>query len=206
MPELISDMTSNFLSRPIDVSKYGLIYAGSQKNYGPPGLTIVIVKNKLLAETSEMPGLPSQLSYRHILKSQAERHTVPPTFALLFTYEFLKYMKDMGGLKAIDKIARAKSQKLYNVMNESNGFYKSTVDEEFRSRMNVPFLILNDDKELTKKFLKESGEQGLLQLKGHKSVGGLRASVYNGMPMEGVDRLCQFMRDFQKRYHMKPKL
>lgn len=206
MPELVSDMTSNFLSRPIDVSKYGIIYAGSQKNYGPPGLAIVIIKDALLAKSSEMPGFPSQLSYKHLLNSKTQRSSVPSVFALLFTFEFLKFMKAMGGLRGIDKLARAKSQKLYNVMAQSSGFYKSTVDEEFRSRMNIPFLILKDDKELTKKFLRESTEQGLLQLKGHSSVGGLRASVYNGMPMEGVEKLCQFMRDFQKKYHMSPRL
>ena len=196
-------MTSNFFSKPIDVSKFGIIYAGSQKNYGIPGLTVMVVRNDLLKGDQELGMLPSEYSY----KKQANHPTSkPPVFSLLFALEYFKYMKNVGGLKVIEKMAIEKSNLIYNLIDSSNGFYRNLIEKSSRSRMNIPCLILNNNKELTEKFKKEAAQKGIIQISGHRSVGGLRFSIYNGMPMDGVKRLRDFMLDFQKKNQMKPKL
>ena len=202
-PLLITDMTSNFLSKPIDISKFGIIYAGSQKNYGIPGLTVMIVRDDLLKGDEEIGMLPSEYSYR---KQANNRTSKPPVFALLFALEYFRYMKSIGGLKAIEKMALKKSKIIYDLIDNSNGFYRNLVEKSSRSRMNIPCLILNNNKELTNKFKKEAGQKGIIQISGHRSVGGLRFSIYNGMPLDGVLRLRDFMIEFQKKNQMKPKL
>lgn len=200
---LITDMTSNFLSRKFDVTKFGLIYAGSQKNFGVPGLTIVIIRNDLISGSEEIKDFPSEFSFR---KQFLHKSAKLPTFALAFTREYLLFMKNKGGMEVIDQEAKDKSNVLYELIDNSGGFYRNLVEKAARSRMNVPCFILNDNKELTNLFKEEAGKNGLLQLGGHSSLGGLRFSIYNGMPMEGVQKLKAFMLEFQKKYGMRPRL
>ena len=202
-PILITDMTSNFFSKPIDVSKFGIIYAGSQKNYGIPGLSIVIARKDLLDGSKELDGFPSEYSYR---KQAYFPTSKPPVFALMFALEYLRYMKSLGGLSEIEKMAIKKSQIIYDFIDNSGGFYRNLIEKSSRSRMNIPCLILNNNKELSKKFIKEAEKEGIIQVAGHRSVGGLRFSIYNGMPMDGVLRLKNFMIEFQKKNQMRPKL
>jgi phosphoserine aminotransferase len=202
-PILITDMTSNFFSKEIDVTKFGIIYAGSQKNYGIPGLIIVIVRNDLLKGDEELMGLPSEYSYKKQAKNPTSK---PPVFSILFAREYLKYMKSIGGLKEIEKLTNAKSKLIYDLIDNSNGFYKNVVEKSSRSRLNIPCFIQNNDKALTETFKKEAHKRGIIQIAGHRSMGGLRFSIYNGMPMDGVLRLKNFMLEFQKKHQMKPKL
>ena len=202
-PLLMTDMTSNFFSKPIDVSKFGIIYAGSQKNYGIPGLTIMVVRNDLLKGDQELGSLPSEYSYKKQAKNPTSK---PPVFAILFALEYMKYMKSIGGMKEIERQAIAKSQMLYDVIDNSGGFYRNLVEKSSRSRMNIPCIIQNNNKELTEKFKKEAAKRGMIQISGHRSVGGLRFSIYNGMPLDGVLRMKNFMLEFQQKYEMKPKL
>ncbi len=191
---LVVDMSSHILSRPVDVSKFGLIYAGAQKNIGPAGVTIVIVRDDLLGYA---PGnIPSLLDY----SVQAEHDSMlntPPTFAIYMAGLVFKWLLAKGGLAAMEKHNTAKAAVLYRAIDESGGFYRNPVALENRSRMNVPFTLAKP--ELDESFLQESKNAGLLQLKGHKSVGGMRASIYNAMPIEGVQALADFMALFAKR-------
>ena len=190
---LVCDMSSTILSRPVDVSKFGLIYAGAQKNIGPAGLTVVIVRDDLLDRARA--STPYLLNYK-TLADNASMANTPPTYAWYIAGLVFKWVKDQGGLSAMAERNRRKSETLYKAI-DSSGFYKNPVDTKCRSRMNVPFTVA--DANLEKPFLEEAKKAGLLTLAGHRSVGGMRASLYNAMPQEGVDKLTEFMADFAKR-------
>ena len=190
---LVADMSSNILSRPIDVSKYGLIYAGAQKNIGPAGLTIVIVREDLLGQT--VAGTPTMFDYKTHAENDSMYNT-PPTFAMYVAGLVFKWIAAQGGLAAMEKINREKANLLYDCMDGTD-FYNSPVQKDNRSLMNVPFTL--KDAALDEAFLKGAKERGLLQLKGHRSVGGMRASIYNAMPKAGVQALVDYMREFEKQ-------
>jgi len=189
---LVCDMSSHILSRPVDVSKYGVIYAGAQKNIGPAGLTIVIVRDDLIGQT--IPGTPTMFDYK-VHADNDSMYNTPPTYAMYIAGLVFKLVKAKGGLTAMEQANIAKSRLLYDYL-DSSAFYNSPIDVENRSRMNVPFTL--KDKSLDDAFLKQAQQQGLLQLKGHKLVGGMRASIYNAMPIEGVQALVAFMQDFER--------
>ena len=189
---LVSDMSSCILSEPIDVSKYGLIYAGAQKNIGPAGVTIVIVRDDLL--TGVMEGTPTMLDYRTHVKAKSLYNT-PPCYSIYICGLVFKWLKEKGGLTAMKEINEKKAAVLYDFLDSSN-LFKGTVEVKDRSLMNVPFITGCD--ELDAKFLKEAKANGFENLKGHRSVGGMRASIYNAMPMEGVEVLVEFMKKFEK--------
>lgn len=189
---LVADMSSTILSRPIDVSKYGVIYAGAQKNIGPAGLTIVIVRDDLIGQ--EIGGTPAMFSYATMAKADSMYNT-PPTYSWYVAGLVFQWIKDRGGLQAMAEINKRKADKLYTVI-ESSDFYSNPVDPVCRSWMNIPFTLANPD--LDGAFLEQAGKSGLVTLKGHRSVGGMRASIYNAMPEAGVDALIVFMRDFEK--------
>ncbi len=190
---LVADMSSTILSRPIDVSKFGIIYAGAQKNIGPAGLTVVIIREDLIGLADK--NTPSMFSYKDLADNESMLNT-PPTFGWYLAGLVFDWLKSNGGLKAIAEINKRKSDKLYKAIDAS-GFYNSPVTVECRSWMNVPFTLANSD--LDKTFIAEAGDAGLVYLKGHRSVGGMRASIYNAMPEEGVETLINFMADFEKR-------
>jgi len=188
---LVADMSSHILSRPIDVSKYALIYAGAQKNIGPAGLTIVIVREDLIG--GALPLTPSVLDY----KGQAEADSMlntPATYAVYIAGLVFRWLKQLGGLPEMERINRAKAAVLYDFLDQTE-FYYSPVAREDRSLMNVPFRLRNDA--LDAEFLKQAKARGLTELKGHRSVGGMRASIYNAMPAAGVKALVDFMDEFQ---------
>ena len=191
---LVADMSSTLLSRPIDVSRYGLIYAGAQKNIGPAGLTLVIVREDLLGET--IKGAPTMLDYKIHLDNESMYNT-PPTYAWYIAGLNFAWLKRQGGLKVMAERNKRKADKLYAAIMASDGFYRSPVDAACRSWMNVPFTL--KDANLDEAFLKAAKAVHLLQLKGHRSVGGMRASIYNAMPEAGVDALIQLMQEFQKK-------
>lgn len=192
---LVADMSSHILSREIDVSQYALIYAGAQKNIGPVGLTVVIVREDLLGQP--LPGMPTLLDYK-VHADNGSMLNTPPTFAIYMAGLIFKWLKDMGGVAAIETQNIAKAKCLYDYIDASGGFYRNPVRPSDRSRMNVPFTLVDDA--LDAIFLKESLAAGLSSLKGHKSVGGMRASIYNPMPLAGVEALVDFMRDFAARH------
>ena len=189
---LVSDMSSNILSRPIDVSKFGLIYAGAQKNIGPAGLTIVIVREDLLGQT--VAGTPTMLDYK-IQADNDSMYNTPPTYAIYIAGLVFKMLKAKGGLATMEQVNRAKAKILYDVLDASS-FFHSPVARENRSLMNIPFTLKNA--ELDEEFLKGAKARGMIQLKGHRSVGGMRASIYNAMPVEGVQALADYMKEFEK--------
>ena len=189
---LVCDMSSHILSRPINVNQYGLIYAGAQKNIGPAGLTIVIVREDLIGET--LAGTPTMFDYK-IHADNDSMYNTPPSYGIYMAGLVFKWLKAKGGLIAMEKINIEKAGLLYDYLDQSD-FYHSPIALENRSRMNIPFTLKNS--ELDAEFLKQSQEQGLLQLKGHKLVGGMRASIYNAMPIEGVKALISFMQAFEK--------
>jgi phosphoserine aminotransferase len=189
---LVADMSSTILSRPLDVSKYGLIYAGAQKNIGPAGLTIVIVREDLIGQP--LAGTPTMFDYKTHAENESMYNT-PPTFAMYVAGLVFKWVAAQGGLAAMEKINRDKAGLLYGYL-DATGFYNSPVANENRSLMNVPFTL--KDAALDDAFLKGAKERGLLQLKGHRSVGGMRASIYNAMPREGVQTLVDYMKDFER--------
>ncbi|KAB7897722.1 3-phosphoserine/phosphohydroxythreonine transaminase [Rouxiella sp. S1S-2] len=191
---VIADYSSTILSRPIDVSRFGVIYAGAQKNIGPAGLTLVIVREDLLGKARKE--LPSILDYTVLAENDSMFNT-PPTFAWYLSGMVFKWLKEQGGLNEIEKRNKAKAELLYGTIDRS-GFYRNQVADANRSRMNVPFQLA--DSALDAVFLKESLEAGLHALKGHRVVGGMRASIYNAMPLEGVQALTAFMNDFEKRH------
>jgi len=191
---LVVDLSSTILSRPINVSDYGLIYAGAQKNIGPAGLTIVIVRRDLLGRAS--PACPTMLDYKTAADNESMYNT-PPTFAWYLAGLVFKWLRQQGGLTAIEKVNRRKAQKLYSYIDGS-GFYRNPVEVASRSLMNVPF-VLTDDK-LDQPFLEGADEAGLLNLAGHRSVGGMRASLYNAVPEAAVDALIDYMKDFAQRH------
>jgi phosphoserine aminotransferase len=191
---LVADMSSTILSRPIDVSRYGLIYAGAQKNIGPAGLCVVIVREDLLGRARSTT--PSVLDYRLVADDNSMLNT-PPTFAWYFAGLVFKWLKHQGGLERMGEINQAKAASLYRAIDDS-GFYRNPVAPACRSWMNVPFTLAKP--ELDKTFIAEARAAGLLNLEGHRSVGGMRASLYNAMPAEGVAALVDFMRDFARRH------
>ncbi len=190
---LVADMSSNILSRPIDVSKFGLIYAGAQKNIGPAGLTLVIVRDDLIGQVAA--GTPTMLDYKTHVENDSMYNT-PPTFAIYMAGLVFQWLKSNGGIAAMEQANIAKANLLYGAIDASNGFYNCPVNPADRSRMNVPFTL--KDAALDGDFLKQADARGLLQLKGHRSVGGMRASIYNAMPLEGVQALVGFMNEFAR--------
>lgn len=191
---LVADMSSTILSRPIDVSKFSVIYAGAQKNIGPAGLTVVIVHEDLIGQT--LPGTPTLFDYR-IHSENGSMYNTPPTYAWYIAGLVFDWLKRQGGLATMGERNKRKADKLYAAIDAS-GFYSNPVDPQARSWMNVPFILSNPDLDAT--FLSEAKQAGLLALKGHRLVGGMRASIYNAMPQEGVDALINFMSDFERRY------
>jgi len=190
---IVADMSSTILSRPVDVSKFGVIYAGAQKNIGPAGLTIVIIREDLIGET--IPGTPLMFSYK-THSDNGSMYNTPPTYGWYVAGLVFEWIKKKGGLTAMAEINKRKADKLYAAIDKSV-FYNNPVDPGCRSWMNVPFTLKNS--ELDSKFLEEAKKAGLVALKGHRSVGGMRASIYNAMPEEGVDALIAFMKEFEKR-------
>ncbi|MGE5095755.1 MAG: 3-phosphoserine/phosphohydroxythreonine transaminase [Betaproteobacteria bacterium] len=191
---LVADMSSHILSKPVDVSKFGLIYAGAQKNIGPAGLVVVIVREDLLGQA--LADTPNVLNYKLMAESDSMLNT-PPTFSVYLAGLTFQWLLERGGLAAMEKVNIRKASMLYDYI-DAHDFYSNPVAREDRSRMNVPFR-LRDDK-LDKAFLEAAEARGLSQLKGHRSVGGMRASIYNAMPVEGVEALIAFMEDFRKQH------
>jgi len=192
---LIGDMSSDIMSRPVDIGKFGLIYAGAQKNLGPSGVTVVIIR-KDLAENSPA-AVPTMLRYDTHAKDRSLYNT-PPSFSVYMVNLVLKWIQSKGGVAAIEQFNRDKTQLIYDRIDNSGGFYRGFAQTESRSRMNITFRIHSE--ELEKLFIKESEQQGFVGLKGHRSVGGLRASTYNAVPLESCQALAAFMADFQKRH------
>lgn len=191
---LVADMSSHILSRPINVSSYGVIYAGAQKNIGPAGLTIALVREDLLGET--IAGTPTMFDYK-VHADSGSMYNTPPTYAIYIAGLVFKWLKARGGLAAMEKINILKSSLIYDCIDASD-FYNNSIDLENRSRMNIPFTL--GDNALDTEFLKQAQQNGLLQLKGHKLIGGMRASVYNAMPLEGAQTLVEFMRHFERSH------
>lgn len=191
---IVADMSSHILSRVMDVSRYGLIYAGAQKNIGPAGLTIVIVRKDLIGRAPA--NTPTLLDYKVMADGDSMVNT-PPTYGVYIAGLVFQWLKRIGGLAGMERVNRAKAVLLYDLIDGS-GFYTNPVAKEDRSLMNVPFRLR--DEALDEKFLSEAKAHGLIQLKGHRSVGGMRASIYNAMPIEGVQALAAFMTDFARRY------
>jgi phosphoserine aminotransferase len=189
---LVADMSSAILSRPLDVSRFGLIYAGAQKNIGPAGLTVVIVRNELVGEV--LDGTPSMFNYQLHAENGSMLNT-PPTFAWYLAGLVFQWLREQGGLEAMAEINQRKAGRLYEAIDRSD-FYNSPVDLRYRSWMNVPFTLADDS--LDGEFLLQAGNTGLLNLKGHRSVGGMRASIYNAMPEVGVSALIDFMAEFER--------
>jgi phosphoserine aminotransferase len=191
---LIADMSSSILSRPIDVSKFGMIYAGAQKNIGPAGLTIVIVRDDLIGQAKDI--CPAMMNYE-IHANGDSMYNTPATYSWYLAGEVFKWIKDKGGVAGIGEINKRKAEKLYAAIDASD-FYKNPVEIQSRSWMNIPFTLANS--ELDGQFLEEASAHNLVTLKGHRSVGGMRASIYNAMPEAGIDSLIEVMQDFEKKY------
>lgn len=191
---LVVDASSNFLSRPIDFTRAAMVYAGAQKNAGPAGVTLVIVRKDLLGRALSV--CPSAFDYANVAAAQSMFNT-PPTYAIYMAGLVFKWLKKQGGIVAMEQRNIQKAQALYSYLDGS-GFYANHVHPASRSRMNIPFLLADDA--LNSVFLSKADDHGLLQLKGHKSVGGMRASIYNALGMDGVQALISFMQDFQRRY------
>jgi phosphoserine aminotransferase len=191
---LVADASSSFLSRPIDVARHGLIYACAQKNFGPAGLTVVIVRGDLIGHTSNR--WPTMLDYKTYADAKSLWNT-PATFAVYIAHLVLLWLKAQGGVTAIERVNIEKSALLYDTIDGSGGFYVNRVNRPHRSRMNVPFSLA--DEALDGEFLAQAEVHDLVQLKGHRTVGGMRASLYNAMPLAGVRALTAFMREFQRK-------
>ncbi|MDP2239186.1 MAG: 3-phosphoserine/phosphohydroxythreonine transaminase [Burkholderiales bacterium] len=189
---LVADMSSHILSRPLDVSRYGVIYAGAQKNIGPAGLTIVIVRDDLIGHAA--PITPGVFDYKVQAESDSMNNT-PPTYAIYIAGLVFQWLKNLGGLKEMERTNITKAGLVYDYLDQTE-FYHSPVAKDDRSRMNIPFTLRNSG--LDAAFLNAAESRGLTQLKGHRSVGGMRASIYNAMPVEGVRALIEFMREFEK--------
>lgn len=192
---LVCDMSSDILSHRIDVSRFAMIYAGAQKNLGPAGVTLIILRDDFAATARE--GLPTMLSYATHIKNNSLYNT-PPVYPIYIMQLTLQWIKENGGLAAIEKINRDKAEMLYAAMDSSNGFYRGTVDVDSRSWMNVPVRLASE--ELEAAFIAEAKAQGMGGLKGHRSVGGIRVSMYNAMPLAGIEKLVQFMQEFKAKH------
>jgi phosphoserine aminotransferase len=207
---LVADLSSTILSRPVDVTKYGLIYAGAQKNIGPSGLTVAIVREDLLGQV--LPGTPSMFDYK-IHADNGSMYNTPPTYAWYIAGLVFEWLKAKGGLKGMAAVNERKARKLYDYIDSTGGFYKNPVEKASRSWMNVPFTLSaaapgaalpppsleSKVAALDEEFLKGAKAAGLVQLKGHRSVGGMRASIYNAMPEAGIDALVSYMKDFLQK-------
>lgn len=191
---LVADMSSNILSREFDINKYAVIYAGAQKNIGPSGVTIVIVRDDMLGHA--LPICPSAFDWKLVAEHDSMFNT-PPTYPIYIAGLVFQHVRRLGGVAAMEKINIQKAELIYSYLN-STDFYTNRVPAEFRSRMNVPFFLR--DESLNATFIEEANKQDLVQLKGHASVGGMRASIYNAMPIDGVQKLVDFMKDFEKKY------
>ena len=189
---LVADVSSCFLSEPVDVTKYGVLYGGVQKNIGPAGVVIVIIREDLITE-DVLPGTPTMLRYK-IHADADSLYNTPPAYGIYICGKVFKWLKKMGGLEAMKERNEKKAKILYDYLDESK-LFKGTVRKEDRSLMNVPFITGNE--ELDAKFVKEAKEAGFENLKGHRTVGGMRASIYNAMPIEGVEKLVEFMKKFE---------
>ena len=191
---LVADMSSTILSRPVDVTKFGVIYAGAQKNIGPAGLTVVIVRDDLIGQT--LATTPRMFDYK-IHADNGSMYNTPPTYGWYFAGLVFDWLKQRGGLEGMGKINKRKADKLYQAIDGSGGFYRNPVDIHCRSWMNVPFTLA--DPKLDATFLDEAKKAGMVALAGHRSVGGMRASIYNALPEQGVDTLVEFMAEFKRR-------
>ena len=191
---LVCDTSSNFVSRPIDVSKYALLYAGAQKNAGPSGVTVVIARDDMIERTPA--NLPVMLDYK-TLAASGSLHNTPPCFAIYMVGLVFKWAKKQGGLAAIEKTNRTKAGLVYNAIDQSGGFYRGHTKPNARSLMNIPFRLPSEELEDT--FAKDAKKYNLIGLKGHRSVGGMRASMYNAVTIEGAEALVSFMKEFQKK-------
>ncbi|MDM9558085.1 MULTISPECIES: 3-phosphoserine/phosphohydroxythreonine transaminase [Bordetella] len=191
---LVVDASSHFLSRPMDVARAGLVFAGAQKNAGPAGVTVVIARRDLLGKA--LPICPSAFDYANVA-AEHSRYNTPPTFAIYMAGLVFKWVKEQGGVAGMEAANRAKADLLYGYL-DSTSFYRNPVHAAARSRMNVPFVLR--DESLNDAFLQGAEAAGLMQLKGHKSVGGMRASIYNAMPLDGVQALVDYLRDFERRH------
>lgn len=190
---LVADLSSCFLSEPVDVTKYGMLYAGVQKNVGPAGVQVIIIREDLITDEC-LPGTPTMMKYK-IHADNESLYNTPPTYGIYICGKVFKWLKKMGGLQAMKELNEKKAKILYDFLDESK-LFKGTVRKEDRSLMNVPFVTGNE--ELDAKFVKEAKAAGLESLKGHRSVGGMRASIYNAMPIEGVEKLVEFMKKFEE--------
>ncbi|XP_004512250.1 phosphoserine aminotransferase 2, chloroplastic [Cicer arietinum] len=192
---LVADMSSNFCSKPVDVSKFGVIYAGAQKNVGPSGVTIVIIRKDLIGNAQSFT--PVMLDYK-IHDENNSLYNTPPCYGIYMCGLVFEDLLERGGLKEVEKNNKRKAEILFNAIDESSGFYKCPVEKSVRSLMNVPFTL--EKQELEGEFIKEAAKEKMVQLKGHRSVGGMRASIYNAMPLAGVEKLVAFMKDFQAKH------
>jgi len=191
---LVADMSSNILATPIDVSNFGVIYAGAQKNIGPAGLTIVIIRDDLVNQAPD--SVPTLFNYQTHVKSKSLFNT-PPTYAIYIANLVFERLIELGGLEEMEQVNRKKAEMLYQTLDQSE-LFKAPIRKEDRSLMNVPFVTVNGDKDLEAKFISEAKEAGLETLKGHRSVGGMRASIYNAMPVAGVEALVDFIKKFEQ--------
>jgi phosphoserine aminotransferase len=191
---VVADASSHFLSRPMDVAKFGVIYAGAQKNAGPAGLTIVIVREDLMGQAAK--GTPSVMDYKAQADADSMLNTCP-TYSIYVAGLVFKWLKQLGGLPSMEKANIQKAALLYDYLDQSR-FFRNPVAKEDRSRMNVPFTL--KDASLDEAFLKGAAQRGMVQLKGHRSVGGMRASIYNAMPIEGVRALVDYMKEFEAKH------
>ncbi len=191
---LVCDTSSDFISRPVDVTKYAFLYAGAQKNAGPSGVTVVIARDDMLERTPA--NLPVMLDYK-TLAASGSLHNTPPSFAIYMVGLVFQWAKRQGGLAAIEKVNRVKAGLVYDAIDQSGGFYRGHAKPEARSLMNIPFRLPSEELEET--FAKEAKKNNLIGLKGHRSVGGMRASVYNAVTTEGAQSLVDFMKEFQKK-------
>ena len=196
---LVADMSSNIATRTLDISKFAVIFAGAQKNIGPAGVTLVIVRDDVLGHAMKV--CPTVLDFT-VMAADNSLHNTPPVFQIYTVGLILKWIKEHDGVENMEKLAIIKSQKIYKVINESKGFYSCPVQPNVRSRMNIPFRIGNNDEELEKEFLSGASARGMLQLKGHRSVGGIRATMYNAISVEEAEKLAEYMKwFFQKHYN-----
>lgn len=191
---IVADMSSNILSTPIDVTKFGLIYAGAQKNIGPAGLTIVIIRDDLVGQAPD--STPTMLNYQTHVKNKSSFNT-PPTYSIYIAKLVFDWLLELGGLKEMEELNRTKADLLYRALDQSQMF-TAPIKAEHRSLMNVPFISVDGDQELEAKFIAEAKQEGLETLKGHRSVGGMRASIYNAMPLAGVEKLVDFIEKFEE--------
>lgn len=196
---LVSDMSSNFLSRPVDVSKYGLIFAGAQKNVGCAGVTVVIVREDLIGHT--LSDCPVVFDYK-IQAANQSLYNTPPLFSIYIMGLVLEWIKNNGGMSAMASLSQQKSSMIYDIIRASNGFYVCPVEEASQSRMNLPFRVgkKEGDEALEKKFLEGASQRGMISLKGHRSVGGIRVSLYNAITVEEAETLATYMKDFLKAH------